>query len=148
MHVTAALITSKGRLFVAQRPPWKRFGLLWEFPGGKVEPGEEWENSLVREIMEELCLEVGIRGFFKTISHETEDFSIDLHAYWCTVLSGTLCLKEHIACKWARVPELKNLNLTVADRLLIPFLEQIPELPDDGGTHGTACLPVASGDPD
>ena len=60
MIVTAALISSQGRLFVAQRPPWKKFGLLWEFPGGKVEPGEGLEQSLVREIKEELCLDIRV----------------------------------------------------------------------------------------
>lgn len=142
LRVTAALLASNGRLFVAQRPSWKKFGLLWEFPGGKVEPGESPEDALVREIREELCLEIEVRDFFRTISHAEKNFAIDLHAYWCAIARGKLCLREHVAYLWARVEELKNLDLTRADRLLVPFLENLPELPDfpnplpPGETHG------------
>ena len=127
MKVTAALIPSRGRLFVGQRPPWKKFGLLWEFPGGKVEPGESLEQSLVREIREELCLDIVVRELFKKISRDEQDFDIDLHAYWCEICGGKLCLIEHVAFTWANLPELKRMNLTRADRLLIPFLEDKPE---------------------
>ena len=127
MKVTAALIPSQGRLFVAQRPPWKRFGLLWEFPGGKVEPGEGLEQSLIREIREELCLDIKVRGLFRTICQQDLEPAIDLHAYWCEISGGTLCLSEHVAFMWANISELKQINLTRADRLLIPFLESLPE---------------------
>jgi 8-oxo-dGTP diphosphatase len=127
--VTAALIASAGRLFVAQRPPWKRFGLLWEFPGGKVEPGENLEASLVREIREELCLDVKVHELFRTISHVENDFAIHLHAYWCSIFGGNFCLREHVAFKWTEVSDLKVMELTTADRLLVPFLESLPQLP-------------------
>ena len=130
MKVTAALITSQGRLLVAQRPPWKKFGLLWEFPGGKVEPGEGLEESLVREIKEELCLDICVNGLFKNISRQEPDFEIDLHAYWCRICGGTLCLLEHVAFMWANLPELKQMDFTKADCLLIPFLEGLPGFPD------------------
>jgi len=130
MKVTAALISSQGRLFVAQRPPWKKFGLLWEFPGGKVEPGEGLEQSLVREIKEELCLDIRVRGLFKKISQHDSDFSIELHAYWCVICGGTLRLVEHVAFMWADLAELKRIDFTQADRLLIPFLESLPGFPD------------------
>jgi 8-oxo-dGTP diphosphatase len=118
-----------GMLFVAQRPPWKKFGMLWEFPGGKVEAGENLVDSLVREIREELCLDIAVRGLFRSISHREKDFSIHLHAFWCGVVGGELCLKEHIAFQWAGVPDLKMITFTRADRLLIPFLEELRELP-------------------
>ncbi len=130
MKVTAALIPSQGRLFVAQRPPLKRFGLLWEFPGGKVEPGEGLEQSLIREIREELCLDIKVRGLFRTIRQQDIEPPIDLHAYWCEISGGTLCLSEHVAFMWVNVSELKQMNFTKADRLLIPFLESLPEFPD------------------
>jgi len=130
MIVTAALISSQGRLFVAQRPPWKKFGLLWEFPGGKVEPGEGLEQSLVREIKEELCLDIRVHGLFKKISRQEPDFAIDLHAYWCAICGGTLRLIEHIAFMWVNISELKQIDFTQADRLLIPFLESLPGFPD------------------
>jgi 8-oxo-dGTP diphosphatase len=130
MTVTAALISSQGRLFVAQRPPWKKFGLLWEFPGGKVEPGEGLEQSLVREIKEELCLDIHVCGLFKKISQQEPDLAIELHAYWCAINGGTLRLIEHIAFMWADLSELKRIDFTQADRLLIPFLESLPVFPD------------------
>jgi mutator protein MutT len=130
MKVTAALIPLQGRLFVGQRPPWKKFGLLWEFPGGKVEPGESLEQSLIREIKEELCLDIIVRDLFKKIRQEESDFEIDLHAYWCEVQGGRLCLSEHVAFMWANLSELRGINLTRADRLLIPFLESVPEFPE------------------
>jgi 8-oxo-dGTP diphosphatase len=115
---------------VAQRPPSKKFGLLWEFPGGKVEPGEGLEQSLIREIREELCLDIKVRGLFRTIRQQDLEPPIDLHAYWCEISGGTLCLSEHVAFMWVNVSELKQMNFTKADRLLIPFLESLPEFPD------------------
>ena len=127
--ITAALISSQGRLLVAQRPAGKKFGLLWEFPGGKVEPGEGFEESIVREIREELCLEIRVRGLFKTISRREPGFEMDLYAYWCEICSGTLCLIEHVALKWVTPSELKSMEFTKADRLLMPFLEKLPGFP-------------------
>lgn len=118
---------------MGQRPPWKRFGLLWEFPGGKVEPGESLEQSLIREIKEELCLDIVVRELFKKISRDEQNFDIDLHAYWCEIRGGKLCLSEHVAFTWANLAELKQMNLTKADRLLIPFLENMPEFSEFSG---------------
>ncbi|MHC1725372.1 MAG: (deoxy)nucleoside triphosphate pyrophosphohydrolase [Syntrophobacteraceae bacterium] len=135
MRVTAALIPSAGRILVAQRPPWKMSGLLWEFPGGKVEPGEELEESLVREISEELCLDIVVQDFFRSVSHQEEDFSIDLYAYWCSISGGTLCLREHVDSRWAFISELQKFHLTQADRLLIPYMESLSALPDYSHIH-------------
>lgn len=130
LSVTAALIAVEGRLFIAQRPPWKRFGLLWEFPGGKIEPGEGSHESLIREIREELCLDVRVLDLFRTIYHSDDDFTLCLHAYWCAITGGSLCMNEHIAFRWAEVAELRTINFTKADRLLIPPLESLVQLPD------------------
>jgi 8-oxo-dGTP diphosphatase len=130
MRVTAALISSQGRLLIAQRPPWKKFGLLWEFPGGKVEPGEGLEESVVREIKEELCLDIRVHRLFMNIYQKDRDLAIDLHAFWCEICGGTLRLLEHVAFMWADISELKLMDFTKADRLLIPFLEELPGFPD------------------
>lgn len=129
LRVTAALITVEGRLFIAQRPPQKKFGLQWEFPGGKVEPGERLEDSLVREIREELCWEITVGELFRSLQHCYLDFNIDLYAYWCRIRSGQLCLREHVSYRWARVKELREFNFTSADRHLLDCLERLPELP-------------------
>jgi 8-oxo-dGTP diphosphatase len=132
LQVTAALIPEGGRLFIAQRPPHKKFGLMWEFPGGKVEIGETLEESLAREIREELCWDIRVGDFFRQINHETPDLRIDLYAFWCTVRGGTLCLREHAACCWAYPEELRTVGLTLPDLRLLPFIEDLGELP--GGT--------------
>jgi mutator protein MutT len=129
LKVTAALISVHGRLFIAQRPPTKRFGLLWEFPGGKVEPGERLEDSLVREINEELCWEIAVGKLFRRLRYNYSDFSIDLHAFWCSVTQGSLCLREHVAYHWAQIEELKHFNFTTADQQLVCHLEELNSLP-------------------
>ncbi|MEM5787132.1 MAG: NUDIX domain-containing protein [Syntrophobacteraceae bacterium] len=129
LNVTAALIPSGGRLFVAQRPPWKRYGHLWEFPGGKVEKGEGFQESLVREIEEELCLRIAATDLFRTISYHENNSAIHLHAYWCVISGGQFCLREHVAFRWAKISELRGIALTTIDRLLVPFLEILTTLP-------------------
>ena len=128
--VTAALMPAGGRLFLAQRPPWKKFGLRWEFPGGKVEPGEDLKESLVREIKEELSLDITVCDLFRKVSHSEEDFAIHLHAFWCIIRGGEFRLGEHVAFTWAEPSELRRIDMTGADRLLIPFLEEMGKLPD------------------
>jgi len=133
LRVTAALIPEHGRLFVAQRASHKKFGLMWEFPGGKVEAGETLEESLAREIAEELCWEIRVGDFFRLIHHESPGLCIDLYAFWCTILGGSLCLREHAACCWASPEELRTFCLTPPDLGLLPFIENLEELPGNAG---------------
>lgn len=127
--VTAAIIPLDGRLFIAQRPPGKKFGLLWEFPGGKVELGETLQESLRREISEELCWGIQVGDLFRHIHHHYFDFSIELYAFWCTVCAGELCLREHIAYHWASPEELGSFSFTAADRELVSLLKKSPPPP-------------------
>lgn len=126
--VTAAIIPSEGRLFIAQRPPGKKFGLLWEFPGGKVKLGESLRESLRREINEELCWGIQVGDLFQHIHHHYFDFAIDLYAFWCRICTGQLCLREHVAYHWASPAELRRFSFTAADRELVPLLEKLPNL--------------------
>lgn len=129
-QVTAALIPMRDRLFIAQRSPLKRFGLYWEFPGGKVEKGESLEESLVREIREELCWNIRVGKLFRHVSCRRRDLQIDLFAFWCTVEGGDLSLKEHAAFRWVPVSELRQYLFTDADAQLLPFLEVAMTHPD------------------
>ncbi|MDY0041957.1 MAG: (deoxy)nucleoside triphosphate pyrophosphohydrolase [Desulforhabdus sp.] len=129
LRVTAALISNRGRLFIAQRPPEKKFGLQWEFPGGKVEPGEGLKDSLIREIKEELCWEISVGDLFCRLRHSYPDFSIELYAYWCAIKEGRLCLNEHIAYRWVCPAELRRFDFTTADRQLVHHLEALSRLP-------------------
>jgi 8-oxo-dGTP diphosphatase len=129
LQVTAALIPVQDRLFIAQRPAGKKFALMWEFPGGKVEPGESLEGSLVREIAEELCWQIRVRAFFRTVPHIQPGLAVDLHTFWCSIDGGELCLREHIAFRWVHVHELSRFGLTEADRKLVAHLEELHRLP-------------------
>jgi mutator protein MutT len=134
LNVTAALIVAKGRIFIAQRPPHKKYGLLWEFPGGKVEGGESLQEALEREILEELCWRVHVGELFRSVRHLYEQQALDLHAFWCSIRGGSLCLKEHIDCYWALPEELNHFELTRPDEEIISFLGELrsfPEFPKD-----------------
>ncbi|PIU31101.1 MAG: 8-oxo-dGTP diphosphatase MutT [Syntrophobacteraceae bacterium CG07_land_8_20_14_0_80_61_8] len=122
LQVSAALIVRNNRLFIAQRPPWKRHGFYWEFPGGQVELGESPGASLIREIQEELNWRVRIKGLFQVVRERNQDLCIDLHVFWCEWLGGRLRLKEHLAHRWVGPAELDRYRLTAADRSLIPLL--------------------------
>ena len=132
LPVAAALIHENGRLFVAQRPSNKRFGLKWEFPGGKVEEGESFQECLAREIREELCWDVRVGDLFSRIRHEDPQLRIELHAFWCTVCGGALRLREHVDFRWANPAELRMLDLTLPDLDLLALLERVA-IP--AGTH-------------
>lgn len=129
MKVTAALICAESRIFIAQRPPAKKFALQWEFPGGKVEPGEGLRDSLAREIEEELSWQVHVGDLFHHLRHSYADFSIELYAYWCTVKHGGLFLREHVAFHWASIAELRQFDFTSADVEVVCRLEQLKQLP-------------------
>jgi 8-oxo-dGTP diphosphatase len=128
-QVTAALITMRDCLFIAQRPPNKKFGLCWEFPGGKLDPHESLQHCLQREIREELNWEVEVGDLFEHVRHEQDDLQIDLFAFWTQIRGGTLVLREHIACDWVAIPALHSYDFTEADRMLIERLEQLSALP-------------------
>lgn len=141
--MTAALIPREGRLFLAQRPANKRFGLLWEFPGGKVEPGESLEASLVREIQEELSWSIQVGALFASIRHQEPGLAIELHAFWCAITSGELTLREHTTYAWVDPKALDRYALTAADRTLATSLAQLPALPAAQAILGAPARPEA-----
>ncbi|MGV8073965.1 MAG: (deoxy)nucleoside triphosphate pyrophosphohydrolase [Syntrophobacteraceae bacterium] len=129
IQVTAALIPRRGSLFIAQRPPNKKFGLMWEFPGGKVEAGESLDAALVREIREELCWEITVEKLFQSVRCNLHGVGIDLHAFWCRICSGELCLNDHVAHAWVSVKALKSFRFTEADLQIVLSLEKLGRLP-------------------
>ena len=124
LEVVAAILESEDHVFCVQRPENAReyISLKWEFPGGKIEPGEDREQALHREIHEELDVEIENLEYFTTVEYTYPDFHLVMHAYTCSIFKGEPVLKEHVALKWLRVEELDQLDWAAAD---IPIIEKL-----------------------
>jgi 8-oxo-dGTP diphosphatase len=122
IEVVAAIIhDEQNRIFATQRGygNWKDY---WEFPGGKMEPGESPEEALKREIWEELETRIVIERFVRTIEWDYPTFHLTMHCYWCQVDRGSLTLKEHEAARWLGKDELRSVNWLPADLQIIDTL--------------------------
>lgn len=122
-----ALIDPDGRVLIAQRPAGKQMGGLWEFPGGKMEPGETPEQTLIRELSEELGIAVKepCLAPFSFASHSYEGFHLLMPLYVCRRWEGVPQAKEHAELKWVRPKELANYPMPPADVPLIPMLRDL-----------------------
>lgn len=118
-EVVAALIWDKGRFMICQRPANKARGLLWEFVGGKVEPGETKEQALVRECREELAITVAPADVFTDVVHEYPDIKIHLTLFNCTIAEGTPQLLEHCDLKWIAPDEIAQYEFCPADTVIL-----------------------------
>ena len=123
IHVAAAIIREGGRIFATQRGygEWKDY---WEFPGGKIEPGETPEDALAREIREELDTEILVIEKFMTVEYDYPDFHLSMDCFLSDVLFGSLVLKEHEAARWLAPDELDEVNWLPADREIIRKLQK------------------------
>jgi 8-oxo-dGTP diphosphatase len=119
-----ALIDPDGRVLIAQRPPGKSMAGLWEFPGGKVEPGERPEQCLIRELEEELGIVVKEECLapLTFASHSYPDFHLLMPLYVCRRWQGIVEAREQQALKWVRPNELRNYPMPPADEPLISHL--------------------------
>ena len=125
-EVTAAILMNEGEILCAQRGK-ENFPYLsykFEFPGGKVEPGETREQALERELFEELQVELKVdpANHFLTIEHTYPDFYIRMHSYLCPISHRQVTLKEHHDFKWLSVDELETLDWAMAD---VPIVEKL-----------------------
>ena len=119
-----ALIDPDGRVLLAQRPQGKSMAGLWEFPGGKIEPGERPEQSLIRELKEELNIVVkeACLAPLTFASHAYSDFHLLMPLYVCRRWAGMVEAREQQALKWVRPNELRNYPMPPADEPLISHL--------------------------
>lgn len=113
--VVAALIWQSGKFMICQRPAHKARGLLWEFVGGKVEPGETPEAALVRECREELDICITVGQQYIQLVHEYPDIRIRLTLFHCTIAGGTPRLLEHNALEWIHPNQIPEFNFCPAD---------------------------------
>ncbi len=120
--VVAALIFEEDRFMICQRPAHKKRGLLWEFVGGKVEPGESKEEALIRECREELDVTVEVGPLFITVDHQYPDLHVVLSVFKARIAQGVPVLKEHNDLKWISVSEIPNYEFCPADG---PVLEAL-----------------------
>ena len=119
IEVVAAIIRDGERIFATQRG-YGEFKDMWEFPGGKVEVGERLEDALMREIREELDMEIGVDSFLCTVDYDYPSFHLTMHCYMRSVISGDLVLKEHESARWLGMDELDSVDWLPADIGILP----------------------------
>ena len=123
--VVAALIWEGDRFLACQRPAHKARGLLWEFVGGKVEPGESLEDALIRECREELDITVAPRDVFMEVIHEYPDLTVRLTLFNATIAEGTPMALEHHDIRWITVREIDGLEFCPADEEILKKLKEM-----------------------
>lgn len=116
VEVVAALIWKEDRFLICQRPANKARPLLWEYVGGKVEPGETKEEALIRECKEELDITVSVGPAFFDVYHEYPDISIHLTLFNATIADGEIKLLEHNDYRWITPAEITDYNFCPADK--------------------------------
>ena len=128
IEVVAAVIRKDDTIFTTQRGygEWKDW---WEFPGGKMEPGETQEEALKREIREELSTDISVDEFLCTVEYDYPKFHLVMHCYMCSLLTDSLHLNEHEAAKWLGREELTSVkwlpaDVEVIERLLLKLRSQ------------------------
>ncbi|MBO4980927.1 MAG: 8-oxo-dGTP diphosphatase MutT [Lachnospiraceae bacterium] len=123
IHVVAAIIQNENKIFATQRS-YGEFKDGWEFPGGKIEPGETPEQALVREIQEELDTLIEVGELMDTVEYDYPTFHLSMECFLCTVKEGDLVLKEHEAARWLTREELDDVAWLPADLGLIQTIKE------------------------
>ena len=124
ISVVAAVIRDGERVFATQRG-YGEFKDGWEFPGGKIEPGETPQQALKREIEEELDTEIAVHNKIGTIEYDYPTFHLSMDCFWCTVVSGELVLKEAEAARWQTKDELDSVQWIPADRTILKQIQKV-----------------------
>jgi len=123
IKVVAAVIRENKKVFATQRG-YGDYKDWWEFPGGKIEPGETPEAALIREIMEELRTRIAIDRFLTTVEYDYPEFHLSMDCFICHVEEGELTLLEHEAAKWLPMDDLQQVNWLPADVLVVEAIEE------------------------
>ena len=118
-EVVAALIWDGSRFLICQRPAHKARGLLWEFVGGKVEPGESKEDALIRECREELAVTISAGEVFMEVDHDYPDLNVHLTLFNAAIIEGTPRMLEHNDIRWITVDEILQYEFCPADEEIL-----------------------------
>ena len=121
IEVVAASIQKGDKIFATQRG-YGDFKDWWEFPGGKMEPGETPEEALVREIREELSADIQVGKLLYTVEWDYPQFHLTMHCFMCTLVQDALHLNEHEAARWLSMADLHSVNWLPADEMLLPLI--------------------------
>ena len=124
-EVVAALIWDEKRFLACQRPAHKARGLLWEFVGGKVEPGETREQALIRECQEELAVTVSVQDVFMEVDHVYPDLTVHLTLFNASIVEGTPQKIEHNDLRWITVDEIDQYEFCPADEEILRRLKEV-----------------------
>ena len=124
VEVVAALIWKKNKFMICQRPAHKARGLLWEFVGGKVEPGETKERALIRECKEELDILLSVGDVFMEVIHEYPDITVHLTLFNATISEGEPQKLEHNDIKWITPSEIPNYDFCPADEEILRKIKE------------------------
>lgn len=124
-EVVAALIWDGNRFLACQRPAHKARALLWEFVGGKVEPGETKQQALIRECFEELAVQIRVGDIFMEVTHVYPDLTVHLTLYHAAIVSGTPQLLEHHDIRWITTDQIDDLDFCPADEEILAKLKTV-----------------------
>ena len=124
-EVVAALIWDENRFLACQRPAHKARGLLWEFVGGKVEPGETREQALIRECREELAITVAVQDVFMEVDHVYPDLTVHLTLFNASIAEGIPQKIEHNDLRWITVEEIDQYEFCPADKEILRRLKEL-----------------------
>jgi 8-oxo-dGTP diphosphatase len=126
IEVVAAVIQHQNKILAVQRGPAKYAYISekWEFPGGKMEAEETEEQTIIREIREELDMQIAVKAKLLTVEHTYPDFHLTMHAYLCETKQSEPTLTEHLAYRWLSMDELEEIDWAGADVPIVEVLKQ------------------------
>lgn len=125
IQVTCALIIHEGKVLVTQNNEESDHPLQWEFPGGKLKPNESEQECIIREIKEELELDIVVLEKLVTVEHDYGIKKIELIPFVCKIVGGELKLNNHVDKKWVSVSDLEKINFSGADKRLVILTENL-----------------------